>query len=127
MTGNSESPGVVTYVVDDIYQHIASLPVGCTISLSMTAVQIYNEKVYDLLADPVPEPIDETNPDYLAAPKKQTVLKLPLQQVDVRESKGHFYCPTASNPDISDRKELEGKDLNARPGNTRNAYATPEL
>jgi hypothetical protein len=111
MTGNSASPGIVTYVVDDIYQHIASLPSGSTLSLSMTAVQIYNEKVYDLLADHVPDPIDER----LSGEK---LLKLPLQQVDVRESNGHFFCPKASNPDISDRNELEGK-------HTTNTTQTP--
>lgn len=49
MRGEDNDPGFVRLAIDDIFNKIDSPNLGCSYSLSVTYLEIYNEKIVDLL------------------------------------------------------------------------------
>lgn len=51
MRGDDHDPGFVRLAIDDIFTKIDSPNLGCSYALSVTYLEIYNEKIVDLLAN----------------------------------------------------------------------------
>lgn len=51
MRGEDHDPGFVRLAIDDIFNKIDSPNLGCSYALSVTYLEIYNEKIVDLLAN----------------------------------------------------------------------------